>query len=137
MKKTIDSRLKRHLYILLCSFSVLWLAGSCEGPGSVRVIKLGHGLDTSHPVHKAMLFLAEKAHEKSNGEMVVQVYPNQQLGTERELMELLQIGSVGMTKVSTAVVESFAPKLRVLSQPYLFRDEDRKSTRLNSSHVRT
>ena len=126
MKKIISSKSKRHLYVLLGSFFILLLAGSCEGPGSVRVIKLGHGLDTSHPVHKAMLFLAEKAHEKSNGEMIVQVYPNQQLGTERELMELLQIGSVGMTKVSTAVVESFAPKLRVLSQPYLFRDDDHR-----------
>ena len=94
-----------HLLILI----FLFLAASCEGPGGVRVIKLGHGLDTSHPVHEAMVYLADKVKEKSGGEMLVQVYPNQQLGTERELMELLQIGSVGMTKVSTAVVESFAP----------------------------
>ena len=105
---------------------LLSLCLSCEGPGGVRYIKLGHGLDTSHPVHEAMVFLAERVEEKSGGEMVVQVYPNQQLGTERELMELLQIGSVGMTKVSTAVVESFAPKLQVLSQPYIFRDDEHR-----------
>lgn len=109
----------------------LLLVSACEGPGGVRVIKLGHGLDTSHPVHEAMVFLAEKVEEKSGGEMIVQVYPNQQLGTERELMELLQIGSVGMTKVSTAVVESFAPKLRVLSQPYIFRDDTHRQNVLS------
>ena len=122
------------------SFFKLWpaifllsLCLSCEGPGGVRYIKLGHGLDTSHPVHEAMVFLAERVEEKSGGEMVVQVYPNQQLGTERELMELLQIGSVGMTKVSTAVVESFAPKLQVLSQPYIFRDDEHRRRRARHS----
>lgn len=104
---------------------------ACQGPAGVRMIKLGHGLDTSHPVHKAMVFLAEKVEEKSGGEMIVQVYPNQQLGTERELMELLQIGSVGMTKVSTAVVESFAPKLQVLSLPYIFRDDEHRQAVLS------
>src|SRR5690554_1709176 len=110
---------------------LLFFTLACEGPGGVRYIKLGHGLDTSHPVHEAMVYLAEKVKEKSGGQMIVQVYPNQQLGTERELMELLQIGSVGMTKVSTAVVESFAPKLRVLSQPYIFRDDTHRQNVLS------
>ncbi|GAB3005384.1 TRAP transporter substrate-binding protein [Cyclobacterium sediminis] len=96
---------------------------SCSKPGGVRVLKLGHGLDTSHPVHAAMLYLAEKAEEKSNGKMIVQVYPNQQLGTERELVELLQIGSLAMTKVSTAAMEGFAPEIKILGQPYLFKDD--------------
>lgn len=100
---------------------------SCSKPGGVRVLKLGHGLDTSHPVHAAMLYLAEKAEEKSNGEMIVQVYPNQQLGTERELVELLQIGSLAMTKVSTAAMEGFAPEIKILGQPYLFRDDEQQA----------
>jgi TRAP-type C4-dicarboxylate transport system substrate-binding protein len=101
--------------------SMLFLAAvlvSCSKPGGVRILKLGHGLDTSHPLHAAMLFLAEKAEEKSGGKMIVQVYPNQQLGTERELVELLQIGSLAMTKVSTAAMEGFAPEIKILGQPY-------------------
>ena len=43
--------------------------------------------------------------------------------TERELLELLQIGSVGMTKVSSAVLEGFVPEYQVFGLPYLFRDE--------------
>tara|TARA_R110002124_G_scaffold194936_3_gene362025 strand:- start:4100 stop:5053 length:954 start_codon:yes stop_codon:yes gene_type:complete len=100
---------------------------SCSKPGGVRILKLGHGLDTSHPVHAAMLYLAEKAEEKSNGKMIVQVYPNQQLGTERELVELLQIGSLAMTKVSTAAMEGFAPEIKILGQPYLFRDDEQQA----------
>ncbi|MEX2592187.1 MAG: TRAP transporter substrate-binding protein [Anditalea sp.] len=131
MKESFDNKPKKHYLFLWCSVCLLLLAASCEGPGGVRIIKLGHGLDISHPVHEAMVFLADRVNEKSGGEMLVQVYPNQQLGTERELMELLQIGSVGMTKVSTAVVESFAPKLQVLSQPYIFRDDEHRQNVLS------
>ncbi|MCR9083634.1 MAG: TRAP transporter substrate-binding protein, partial [Cyclobacteriaceae bacterium] len=62
--------------------------------------------------------------EKSNGRLKIKVYPNQQLGTERELVELLQIGSLGMTKVSSAALEGFAPMMQVLGVPFLFRDDE-------------
>ena len=38
-------------------------------------------------------------------------------------MELLQIGSLAMTKVSTAAMEGFAPEIKILGQPYLFKDD--------------
>lgn len=84
---------------------------------------MGHGLGVTHPVHEAMVYMAKLVEEKSQGKMQIRIYPNQQLGTERELVELLQIGSLGMTKVSSATLESFAPKIQVLSMPYLFRDD--------------
>ncbi|EPR67103.1 TRAP transporter substrate-binding protein [Cyclobacterium qasimii] len=113
------------IYLSMLFLAVILV--SCSKPGGVRILKLGHGLDTSHPVHAAMLYLAEKAEEKSDGKMIVQVYPNQQLGTERELVELLQIGSLAMTKVSTAAMEGFAPEIKILGQPYLFRDDEQQA----------
>jgi len=96
---------------------------ACEPDRKVEVIKLGHGLDPAHPVHLAMEFLAQRVVEKSKGRMRVDVYPSEQLGSERECLELLQIGSLGMTKVSCSVIEGFVPEMSVLSLPYLFRDE--------------
>lgn len=114
-------------YFSLCRFAalvvVLFLSG-CNAQGDVTVVKLGHGLDPVHPVHKGIVFMAEKVAEKSGGKMRVDVYPSQQLGTERELLELLQLGSLGMTKVTAAVLESFAPAYKAFSVPYLFRDRD-------------
>ena len=104
--------------------SLLFLLSACSNSSNVRFIKLGHGLDITHPVHKGMVFMAEKVAEKSNGSLQIEIYPSQQLGTERQCLELLQIGSLGMTKVSGAVLESFAPKAKILSLPYVFRDRD-------------
>lgn len=110
----------RTIFLFLC---VLLLIGSCQWETKVRVIKMGHSQVTTHPVHQAMVFLGKRLEEKSGGKIRVKVYPNQQLGTERELLELLQIGSLGMTKVSAATLEAFSPEISVLGLPYLFRDD--------------
>jgi len=102
------------------------IAAGCGPRSDVTVIKLGHGLDPTHPVHKAMLFMAQRLDEKSGGAMRIDIYPSQQLGTERQLLELLQLGSLGMTKVAAAVLEGFAPSYRVLSLPYIFRDDEHR-----------
>lgn len=107
----------------LLFFFIAVLVISCGKVTGVKKLKIGHGLDQSHPVHKAMLYMAEKVDEKSGGKMQITVYPSQQLGTERECLELLQIGSLAMTKVSSSVLEGFVPDFKVFSLPYIFRDE--------------
>ena len=99
---------------------------ACNRESRIRVIKLGHALNAEHPVHKAMVYMAARMKEKSNGKMRIDIYPSQQLGTERELVELLQIGSLGITKVSSGVIEGFVPVHKVFGLPYLFRDENHR-----------
>ncbi|MFL0684110.1 MAG: TRAP transporter substrate-binding protein [Algoriphagus aquaeductus] len=120
----------RSIYLLLGLVIVL-LYGGCQSDSRIKIIKMGHAQVTAHPVHNAMVFLAERLEEKSGGRIKVKVYPNQQLGTERELLELLQIGSLGMTKVSAASLEAFSPEISVLGLPFLFRDDQHIDRVLN------
>jgi len=117
--------------VLFFSFLFLLFAG-CGLKKSHRILKLAHVLDTSHPVHKAMTFMANKVEEKSNGRLIIEIYPSGQLGQERELIELLQIGSLAMTKVSTAPLESFVPEMKILGIPYVFRDDTHRWNVLKS-----
>ena len=106
-------------------FSLLIYAGlfvGCTNENTTKTMRLGHGLDVSHSVHKAMVKMGEDLLERSGGRLKLEIYPSQQLGTERECLELLQIGSLDMTKVSVGVLENFAPKMKVLGLPFLFRD---------------
>ncbi len=116
---------------MIWSLGVVLLVLGCSGTGKVKVIKLGHGLGVTHPVHEAMVYMGEQLSIKSEGQLELKIYPNQQLGTERQLVELLQIGSLGMTKVSSATLESFAPAMQVLSLPYLFLDDAHRDLVLN------
>ncbi|MCL4169612.1 UNVERIFIED_CONTAM: hypothetical protein GTU68_011598, partial [Idotea baltica] len=71
-----------------------------------------------------MVYMADELERRSGGKLKIQIYPSGQLGSERQCLELLQIGSLDMTKVSAAPLENFSPKTKVLSLPYIFRDED-------------
>ncbi len=86
------------------------------------VLKLGHGLDTSHPVHEGMQFLADRLAEKSAGSVVIEIFPNGQLGSETECIEQLQRGALSMTKASTSPLEGFVQELEIFGIPYIFRD---------------
>jgi len=117
----------KNTVILICAVCIA--AVICDGckkkQGRPQVtLKLGHALDIAHPVHKAMVYMAEKVSEKSAGRMKVEIYPSEQLGTEKESIEALQLGYMAMTKTSTAPMEGFIPQMKVFGIPYLFRDSE-------------
>ncbi len=114
--------MKKIGFFVIIAFAIM--ISSCQKDVQQKTIILGHSLPTAHPVHKAILFFTEQVRENSGGQLEIKVYPNSQLGSEREVLELVQIGSVGMTKVSAGTMANFSPKYRVLGVPYLFRGED-------------
>jgi len=97
---------------------------SCADKKETITLTLGHTLDTRHVVHKAMEFMSERLSEYSNGNMKIVIYPGGQLGSEREMIELLQIGSLSMTKVSASPLEGFVPEMQIFSIPYLMKDRE-------------
>jgi tripartite ATP-independent transporter DctP family solute receptor len=103
--------------------TLLIIAG-CGHQQQGKVLKLAHGLDPSHPVHQAMVYMAQRCKEISNGDLTIEIYPSGQLGSEQQCVELLQIGSLAITKVSAAVMESFVEDFKVLGLPYVFRSRE-------------
>ena len=114
---------KQHFFqsILILTISVFFFG--CQSESSIKTLRLGHALDTQHPVHKAMVIFGEELAKQSQGKLKLNIYPSGQLGGERECLELLQIGSLDITKVSAAVLETFIPECKVFSVPYMFRDK--------------
>jgi tripartite ATP-independent transporter DctP family solute receptor len=113
------------IIIATCGFA--WFLrhskGSMSRQGQV-VLKLGHCLDTTHPVHKGMEFMKKRLEELSGGRVTMDIYPSSVLGSEVQLIEQLRNGSLAMTKTSAASIENFVPEMSVFGLPYLFSDED-------------
>jgi len=108
------------------------LLTSCGEKANDRTLHLAHGLDIKHPVHKAMLFMNERLKLHSDNKLRLEIFPSGQLGSEREVLELLQIGSLGVTKVSASSLEAFVPSMKVFSLPYLFASQEHLWETLNS-----
>ncbi|MFU2136182.1 TRAP transporter substrate-binding protein [Gallibacterium anatis] len=114
MKKTILSTALTALLSMGVAFSVQ----------AKTVLKLSHNNDKTHPVHISMQYMADEVKKLTNGEVVIRIYPNSQLGTQRESMELLQSGSLDMAKSNASEMEAFEATYGAFNLPYLFKDRD-------------
>ncbi|MEW9673833.1 DctP family TRAP transporter solute-binding subunit [Ammoniphilus sp. 3BR4] len=88
------------------------------------VFKLGHLQGGEHPYQTGSVKFKELVEGKSDGRIQIDIFPSSQLGNQRDIIEGLQMGTVQLHVGSVAPVANFAPKLNVLSLPYLFRDKE-------------
>ena len=116
---------------LLVALALALLLGGCGADDETMVLRVANSLDVESPVHYALVRFDERLQELSSGTMRMEIYPSGQLGNERATIELLQLGTLDMSKVSSGVMENFVPEMGVFSLPYLFRDRDHLWQTLN------
>ena len=103
--------MKKNIALILAAALVLptvIAAGANSGVSSSEeataenpmVLTLAHGLSETHTVHIAMTQFADEVKEKTDGRIIINIFPNGQLGSETENLEQLQAGVIAMTKVS-------------------------------------
>ena len=107
----------------------LFFLGCCLSPAVAAhaksvTIKIGHGVPETASLHKAFVKFKEIVEAKSSGEMRVQIFPNQQLGGDRELTEALQLNNVSITAVSANNLAPFVAEFFVFDLFYLFSDAE-------------
>lgn len=100
--------------------------GSKEGVASDDVIEIsfGHGFMPDTPHHKAALKFKEEVEGKTDGRVVVEVFPSGQLGSAREMFEGLQMGTQEIALVPTARISGFVPELQIFDLPFLFPERE-------------
>ncbi len=86
--------------------------------------KLASVLPDTHPVHKALIYFADKMAERTNGDVKITIFPAGQLGGETDYIQAVKIGSLEFAKVSAAPMGQYSPTLQVVSLPFIWRDID-------------
>ena len=109
---------------LVVAISILLVFAGGAGFGAPVVMRAADVHPDTHPFTISLRFFAERAAVLTNGAVKVEVYPAGQLGNERDLAEGVQIGTVDLAVVTTAVVSGFEPKFQIFSLPFLFENEE-------------
>ena len=89
---------------------------------ATRKLKLAHAVSVTAPYHLGAQKFVEILTQQTGDRFEVQVFPNKQLGSERSLVEQLQIGTVDLVVTSTGPLGGFVPQMLVVDLPFLFRD---------------
>lgn len=97
---------------------------SGKGSSDQIVLKLGHVNGDKTNYHQGMLKYAEEVERLTEGKVKIEVYANSQLGNERDMVEGMQLGTIDMAAVASAVLGSFVPEMAVLDAPFMFKDYD-------------
>jgi len=114
---------KRYLVSVLCALSV-GICSSAWGAEKQVTIKLANYFATSHPqniaLEKAFKPLLESG---SKGSLTVNFYPDNQLGSEKEFIDGIRLGSIQMGIIGIMLGEKY-PMLKLAEFPYLFDNID-------------
>lgn len=81
------------------------------------VLKFGHLANEANVWNQAALKFAEEVKALSDGAIEAQVYPNEQLGKEMDLINGIQLGTVDMT-ITGESLQNWAPSAALLAVPY-------------------
>ncbi|WP_080848442.1 TRAP transporter substrate-binding protein [Cytobacillus gottheilii] len=121
------------------SMILLLLAGVISGcvakaaeEESTITMRLAHNQGETHPVHKSLAEFARLVEEKTDGSIKITLYPNGQVGSEREAVELTQTGAIDIAKVSSSTLENFSEVYSLFSLPYLFDSQEHYYQAMNS-----
>jgi tripartite ATP-independent transporter DctP family solute receptor len=86
------------------------------------ILKVSTSTQPSHIYNLGVEYFKKIVEEKSKGAIEVQLFPAAQLGSERDAVEGLQLGTLEMTLTSTGPLGNFVPQVKLFNLPFLFKD---------------
>ena len=86
-------------------------------------LKLGHLANEENPWHLASVRFGEELSALTDGRITVEVFPNESLGKEIDLINGMQLGTVDMT-ITGESLQNWAPMAALLAVPYAYKSID-------------
>jgi tripartite ATP-independent transporter DctP family solute receptor len=120
--------MRRFILLIVTAVALPLLAfAGLPGPAVAQqpvVIKLGNVQATADIVQTGLKRFADLVAERTKGQLQVQIFPASQLGTEQELLEGVQLGTIHMFEGSSGSVGRFLPDLEAFAAPFVWRNVD-------------
>jgi len=111
----------KKLIILALTVSVVLLSSPLNAKGPI-IIKGGHNGTTNHLFHIGWVKWAEVVKEKTNGQVVMEIYPSEQLGTEQKMLDDANLGIIDAVLVGAGALAKFYPAFGIFENAYTFKN---------------
>jgi len=87
-------------------------------------LKLGHYANAEHAGNKAAMMFAEGVAKRTNGEVTVEIYPNNELGNPPEVLEQNVLGVIDMSLPTQGQLAKYSKKFGCVMLPFAYKDYD-------------
>ncbi|NOG69298.1 C4-dicarboxylate TRAP transporter substrate-binding protein [Roseicella sp. DB1501] len=117
------------------------LAATLAAPALARAqstirIRFAHSLSTVEPAHQAAEFFARNVAARTNNRVQIEVFPGEQLGSGRDVNEMIRQGANVMNITDPGYLSDFVPDVGILNGPYLVEEYDQFGRLLDSDWYR-
>lgn len=131
--------LSRSSFLAISATAALALS-ACSGGGAIeqaetRTLVLSLNQTEEHPSYVALEQFGDDLYEATDGRLDVEVYPNETLGAQQEVVQLVGDGAIDMAVVSGTQMENISPDFQVLNLPTAFDDIDHQLRVVNDETI--
>ena len=125
MDTEISCQMKRSdFFIIVIIFGISILCVACGNSGEKSyVVKTSLSQNPQEPQVRAVKLFKQIVEDKSGGRVKVEIYPNNQLGNQRDVVEGIQLGTIQMSNIAS-VMAGFVHELNIFELPFLFENRD-------------
>src|SRR5678816_2552559 len=115
--------MKRREFVKLCASSAALAAPGLSRAQQAVVWKASDVHPLGYPTVEAIVRMGKKLEKETNGRITIQMYPQMQLGGEKEMIEQAQVGALQIARISVGAMGPVVDELNVFNMPFVFRDE--------------
>ncbi len=87
-------------------------------------LKFGHTGAPNHHYQDIATKFADRVSELTNGEVVIQVFPSDQLGKQLEITEGVMLGTHDLCQTSDTILSNWIPEFGIGNLPFIFNDNN-------------
>jgi TRAP-type transport system periplasmic protein len=124
----LEMKMRRNIFTLLIVFAMLLLT-ACGGKDAAGdgdsaekgkyTLKVGTALTESDPIYQGLVALKESVAEKTNGEVVIEIFGSGSLGEDSDILEQAKVGANVAVLVDSGRLAEMVPEIGILSAPYI------------------
>jgi TRAP-type transport system periplasmic protein len=110
--------------VALLALSILVWVGASKAEAQVLRMKLAHFADEGHPGHLAAKQFAEAVEKRTNGQIKIDIFPNNVLGSPPEQAEQVKMGTTDMGLPTQGQFDKWIKAMGVVMLPFAYDDYD-------------
>ncbi len=97
-------------------------AENAESTDEPYLIRIGHSDTETNLIHVYLEKFKEDVEELTDGQVIIELYPSEILGSNREMAKMVEMGNLEGMMMPSGQESAYAPKMTALSLPFLFSD---------------